>query len=170
MVEANRGATVRVPSRAELAEVYELRAELEGFACELACARASEADLDALEAAQARLAEVIGLIAELGDAELDAAVTGWNTAFHAGVYQAAGNSRLAQTIEHLQGFFPRDSVWRAVANDQAAMLAMNITEHDAVTAALRARDAARARRAMRSHVTKAGATLLGYLDQQRFWE
>jgi DNA-binding GntR family transcriptional regulator len=169
-VEANRGATVRVPSRTELAEVYELRAELEGWACELACARASETDLDALDEAQARLAEAIGSIDELDDAALDAALTRWNSAFHAGIYQAAGNSRLAQAIEHLEGFFPRDSVWRAVANDEAARLAMNIAEHDAITAALRARDAAGARRAMRSHVTNAGAILLGYLDQQRFWE
>lgn len=169
-VEANRGATVRVPSRAELAEVYELRAELEGWACELACARGSDTDLNALDEAQARLAEAIGSIDELGDAELDAAVTRWNSAFHAGVYQAADNSRLARTIEHLEGFFPRDSVWRAVANDEAARLTMNISEHDAVIAALRARDAASARRAMQSHVTNAGTILLGYLDQQRFWE
>jgi DNA-binding GntR family transcriptional regulator len=169
-VEANRGATVRVPSRAELAEVYELRAKLEGWASELACARASDTDLNAVDEAQARLAEAIGSIDELGDAELDAAVTKWNSAFHAGVYQAAGNSRLAQTIEHLEGFFPRDSVWRAVANDEAARLTMNISEHDAVIAALRARDAASACRAMQSHVTNAGTTLLGYLDQQRFWE
>ena len=47
---------------------------------------------------------------------------------------------------------------------------MNIAEHDAVIAALRARDAAGARQAMRSHVTNAGTILLGYLDQQRFWE
>ncbi len=47
---------------------------------------------------------------------------------------------------------------------------MNIAEHGEVTAALRARDAASARRAMQSHVTSAGTILLGHLDQQRFWE
>jgi DNA-binding GntR family transcriptional regulator len=170
VVAANRGATVRVPSRTDLAEVYELRADLEGFACELACARASDADLAELDRAQARLAEAIRSAEQLGDAALDAAVSGWNTAFHACIHRGAGNQRLAQAIGQLQDFFPRDSVWRAIANDEAALVAMNVTEHEAIAAALRARRPAAARRAMRQHVSGAGAILLGYLDGQRFWE
>jgi DNA-binding GntR family transcriptional regulator len=169
VVAPNRGAAVRAPSRTELAEVYELRADLEGFACELACARASDPDLAELDRAQARLTEAIHSVEQLGDAELDAAVGSWNTAFHACIHHAAGNRRLAESIQHLQDFFPRDSVWRALANDGAALANMNITEHEAIAAALHARKAAQARRAMREHVSKAGAILLGYLDGQRFW-
>src|ERR1044072_7350248 len=55
----NRGATVRTPSRAELVEVYELRAEMEGFACALACDRASTEELDELERTQERLTEAV---------------------------------------------------------------------------------------------------------------
>lgn len=170
VVSPNRGATVRVPSRTELAEVYELRADLEGFACELACARASDADLAELDQAQARLAEAIGSAEQLGDAALDAAVSGWNTAFHACIHRGAGNQRLTRAIGELQDFFPRDSVWRAIANDEAALVAMNVTEHEAIAAALHARSAAAARTAMRQHVSSAGAILLAYLDDQRFWE
>ena len=43
----NKGATVRIPTRKEIEEVYELRGELEGFAAELACKFASaESDLE----------------------------------------------------------------------------------------------------------------------------
>lgn len=169
VVAPNRGAAVRVPSRTELAQVYELRADLEGFACELACARATDSDLAALDLAQARLTEAIRSAGQLGETELDAAVSNWNTAFHACIHRSAGNQRLAEAIGHLQDFFPRDSVWRAIANDEAALVTMNVTEHEAISAALHARRAAAARRAMREHITSAGAILLAYLDGQRFW-
>ena len=46
---------------------------------------------------------------------------------------------------------------------------MNVGEHERIAAALRARRPARARRAMRDHVSGAGRILLAYLDRQRFW-
>jgi DNA-binding GntR family transcriptional regulator len=164
----NRGAVVRTPARRELVEVYELRADLEGFASELACARASDADLARLEGAQARLAAAVEG-ARLDDAGFDAAVADANGAFHDAIHQAAGNARLHATIRDLQHFFPRDSVWRAIADDPATLHAMNIDEHERIAAELRARRPARARRAMRDHVSGAGRILLAYLDRQRFW-
>ena len=166
-VVPNRGAVVRTPARAELLEVYELRADLEGFACELACARAADAELDALDAAQARMAAA--LRGGLDDAGFDAAVADANGAFHATIHRAAGNDRLLRTIRDLQHFFPRDSVWRAIADDPARLHAMNIEEHERIAASLRARGPAEARRAMRAHVSGAGEALLAYLDAQRFW-
>ena len=113
----NRGAVVRTPARTELIEVYELRAELEGFACELACARASDAELDLLDAAQARLAAAIEGAQTLDEAGFDAAVADANGAFHDAIHRAARNGRLLASIRDLQHFFPRDSVWRAIADD-----------------------------------------------------
>jgi DNA-binding GntR family transcriptional regulator len=169
VVEPNRGATVRVPSRTELAEVYELRADLEGMACELACARASDTDLAELDRAQARLAEVIDSPGQT-DSEFDAAMSRWNNAFHGIIQRAGGNRRLVETIEQLRNFFPHDSVWRAIAHDREALVTINVTEHEAIAAALRARQAAPARQAMGEHVTRAKVILLEYLDAQRFWE
>jgi DNA-binding GntR family transcriptional regulator len=166
-VEPNRGAIVRTPARGELVEVYELRADLEGFACELACARAPDHELDALEVAQAQMAAA--LRAGLDDAGFDAAVADANGAFHGTIHRAAGNRRLLGAIRDLQHFFPRDSVWRAIADDPARLHAMNITEHERIAGALRARRPADARRAMRQHVIGAGEVLLAYLDAQQFW-
>jgi DNA-binding GntR family transcriptional regulator len=166
-VEPNRGAIVRTPARAELLEVYELRADLEGFACELACARATDRELDALEVAQAQMA--VALRGGLDDAGFDAAVAAANGAFHVTIHRAAGNRRLLTTIRDLQHFFPRDSVWRAIADDPARLHAMNIEEHERIAAALRARRPAQARRAMREHISGAGEVLVAHLDAQRFW-
>ncbi|MFD9325382.1 GntR family transcriptional regulator [Streptomyces sp. NPDC060065] len=165
----NRGATVRTPSRAELVEVYELRAEMEGFACALACDRASTEDLDHLERTQERLTAAVTSAGRVDDAELDAAVTEANTAFHDLIHQAAANRRLTESIQALQSVFPRDSVWRVIAHDETAMTTMNVTEHQAISAALRARTPEAARKVMRDHVRAAGEILLAHLDDQRFW-
>jgi DNA-binding GntR family transcriptional regulator len=165
----NRGAVVRTPPRIELIEVYELRADLEGFACELACARASDEELDLLDGAQARLAAAIAGADPRDEAGFDAAVADANGAFHDVIQRAAGNGRLLQSIRDLQHFFPRDSVWRAIADDPETLHAMNVDEHERIAAELRARRPARARRAMRDHVGGAGRILLAYLDRQRFW-
>jgi DNA-binding GntR family transcriptional regulator len=164
----NRGAVVRTPARTELIEVYELRADLEGLACELACARASDEELDLLEAAQERLAAAIEGV-RLDEARFDTAVADANGAFHGAIHRAARNGRLHATILDLQNFFPRDSVWRAIADDPDTLHAMNVGEHERIAAALRARRPALARRAMSDHVSGAGRILLAYLDEQRFW-
>ena len=164
----NRGAVVRTPARTELIEVYELRADLEGLACELACARASDEELGQLDAAQERLAAAIEGI-RLDEASFDTAVADANGAFHGAIHRAARNARLHATIRDLQDFFPRDSVWRAIADDPETMHAMNVGEHERIAAALRARRPAQARRAMSDHVGGAGRILLAYLDEQRFW-
>jgi DNA-binding GntR family transcriptional regulator len=59
VVVPNRGAKVRVPSRGELIEVYRVRAELEGFASELAAGLAGPDTFAALDAAQARIDEAV---------------------------------------------------------------------------------------------------------------
>jgi DNA-binding GntR family transcriptional regulator len=165
----NRGAVVRKPPRAELIEVYELRADLEGFACELACTRASDAELDLLDGAQARLAAAIRDAEPLDEAGFDAAVADANEAFHDVIHRAARNGRLRASICDLQHFFPRYPVWRAIADDRATLHAMKVGEHERIAAALRARRPARARRAMRDHVGGSCRVLLAYLDRQRFW-
>ncbi|HTF45972.1 MAG TPA: GntR family transcriptional regulator [Pseudonocardia sp.] len=174
-VRTNRGATVRVPTRAELVEVYELRANLEGFACQLAASRATSADLDELERAQAQLHGAVEAALSrpadtpLDESEFDARLADANGAFHAVVHRASGNRRLHDSILDLQRFFPRDSVWRAIAHDRETMRQMNIHEHEAIAAALRARAGSASSKAMRDHVQAAGEILLGYLDNQRFW-
>lgn len=166
----NKGATVRSLSRRELGEVYALRAELEGFAAELAAARTGAAELAALDDAHAAMERVIAAIERgSGDAAgINAAVTRANERFHGVIHEAAGNRRLAGTLAELQRAFPKDYVWRAITSaDEAREL--NLAEHVAIRDALANGDGAAARRAMSDHVAHAGAVLLAHLDERGFW-
>lgn len=173
VVVPNKGAKVRVPSRAELIEVYEVRAELEGFACELAAKRVDENTLAALDAAQAI---IDGAVAELeqrgpgseGDASFQARFSRGNEDFHGAIHRAAGNRRLQRVIDELQGFFPKDVVWRAIRSSEEVH-EVNSAEHRRIRDALEAGNGRRARKEMRAHILHARNLLLDYLDEHGFW-
>ena len=167
----NKGAmTVRPPTRTELAEVYELRAELEGYAAERAATRIDEDQLGALDAAQAVLTRLVarGPLTREEESSFDRAITTANEAFHGVIHEAAGNTRLLSSLTELQRFFPKDHVWRAVRSSAEAR-SIAVDEHLAVRAALAAGDAPAARRAMSSHIEHAGSVLFAHLDTHGFW-
>lgn len=174
LMTPNKGATVRFPTRAEIQEIYVMRAELEGFACELAAvAEIPETAFRRLEDAQ--------IMVERATADLEQRPTdverGYyfipliraNDLFHAVVHELAGNELLRTTINDLQNAFPKDLVWRAMRslNENRDFV---ISEHEAVLEAFRRHDRGQARRTMADHVTHAGDVLLSYLDEHEFWE
>lgn len=168
----NKGATVRTPSRDELSEVYVLRAELEGFAAELAADRITAEDLAALDDAQAAMDEAVAQLEANAvtpdeEASFNRRITVANEEFHGIIHQAAGNQRLWQYLVELQNFFPKDYVWRAISSDLSR--SVGIEEHRAIRAALEGRDPAAGRRSMSDHVAHSGRLLLAYLDEHNFW-
>lgn len=165
----NKGATVRSLSRDELEEIYALRAELEGFAAELAAPRMAPAALAALDEAHATMERALAAAADgAQEAGVNAAVTAANERFHAVIHAASGNRRLARLLAELQGLFPKDYVWRAITSaDEAQRL--NLDEHVQIRDALARGDGAAARRAMCAHVAHAGRVLLAHLDERGFW-
>jgi DNA-binding GntR family transcriptional regulator len=169
----NRGATVRIPRRKELVEIYAMRAELEGFACQLAAPNVGPDGLEELDGAQAEMERAMtqlddgGLRAE-DEAAFNARVTMANVRFHVAIHGLADNARLARTIEELQAYFPKDYVWRAM-RDSAEGNVLSIDEHQAIRAALAAHKGKAARRAMSEHIEHAGQLLIAYLDHHRFW-
>lgn len=174
VVVPNKGATVRFPSRSELRDVYAVRAELEGFACELACPAVGDGVLDALDKAQADIDAAQALL-ENGELQPDeepsfnARVTSANQTFHTVIFDAADNEQLAQLCRSLQGYFPKDYVWRAeLPAGEARML--NVEEHGEIREALAAADGKRARRAMSEHITHGGNALIHHLEQHGFWD
>lgn len=169
----NRGATVRIPTRTELVEVYALRAELEGFACQLAAPNVGQAALEELDRVQAEMdratVELEGAGPSPGDeAAFNTRVTQANVRFHAAIHRLADNSRLSRTIDELQTYFPKDYVWRAL-RDSAEGHVLSVDEHQRIRAALAARDGAAARTAMAAHIEHAGRLLIDYLDRHSFW-
>jgi DNA-binding GntR family transcriptional regulator len=161
----NKGATVRVPSRQELIDVY---------ACALACTRVDDGVLAALDEAQSRVLEAVVRYEEVGGSgtdnlSLDLQVARANAEFHDVIARTAGNERLRSSIVELREFFPKDYVWRAMASADS-FRALNQHEHEHIRDALARRRAPQARKEMRSHVMHAWEILSDYLDRQQFWQ
>lgn len=169
----NRGVVVRQLSERELREIYEVRAELESFAADLAARHADAELLAQMDAAQARLSGAIDELRQTGaaaaPASLNDRITRGNTEFHMTIRLAAGNQRLGDVVRSLEDAFPKDYVWRSLTSE-AEMLALNVDEHDAIRAAIAAGDAERARRLMGQHIMHAWTLLSGYLRSLGFWE
>ena len=103
-----------------------------------------------------------------GDAAFDSRMRAANDTFHEAVRRAARNGRLSSAVRDLEGFFPKDHVWRAAA-EVGELASLNRDDHEEILAAVASRRAATARRVMTAHIEHAGNILIGYLDKQGFW-
>lgn len=158
----NRGAVVRGPSAREIREAYEVRAELEGLAAELATRRISDRDLRRLrEAEELFRSSVTALVTRRRRHsteprwEDESAWVRANDLFHQALLDAAGNGRLSATIADLHRSFPRDLTWSALAGN-SRLLEENVGQHRAILEAVERHDPAAARRRMVEHVRRAG--------------
>lgn len=165
----NRGAVVRGPSAREIREAYEVRAELEGLAAELAAGRISDRDLLRLREAQALFRKSVEtLIARRARRRApwkDESV--WvraNDLFHQAILDAAGNERLSDTIADLHRSFPRDLTWTALSQS-SRLLEENVEQHEAVLEAIEQRDSEEARRRMIEHIRTAGELVTLHFEQ-----
>lgn len=137
-----QGATVRSLDHAEVIELYEMRAVLEGTAARLAARVVSAVEL----------AELGDLNGELAAVEAGPAAQELNRQFHRTLLDSARNRFLVKAMSALQKtLLILGPTTLADANRAAAAVA----EHAAVLAALAARDAAAAEAAMRAHVESA---------------
>jgi DNA-binding GntR family transcriptional regulator len=174
LMTPNKGATVRFPTRNDIREIYIMRAELEGFACELAAgSQIPDAAFRDLEGAQA-LVETATTDLEHRPTDVERGyyflpLARANDRFHEAIHRLTGNQRLCATLIELQNAFPKDLVWRAMhsLNENRAFV---ISEHEAVLEALRRHHGSQARKTMAQHVTRAGNVLLAYLDEREFWK
>src|SRR5262249_60552841 len=113
----NRGAMVRVPSRRDAQEVYAVRAELEGYAAELAAARAdSRLELE-LAGAEARVVHLASRLQRLGEPAMPAVVELQLAVgeFHRALQREGGHGRLLSTIRPGGRSFPGEDVSLAIA-------------------------------------------------------
>jgi DNA-binding GntR family transcriptional regulator len=160
-LEHNRGAVVRGPSARDLREAYEVRAELEGLAAQLAATRIADDDLARLREAQQLFERSIeSLISRRrrGRAPRWDDDSDWvrgNDLFHQVIQEAAGNRQLLRTIGDLHRSFPRALTWSALS-DSSSLLGENVGQHDAILEAIENRDPDTARLRMIDHVNAAG--------------
>ena len=167
----NRGAKVRLFDRNQLVEVYTIRAELEGFGCEVAAPRLTPKTRARLKEIQGKLADTVSRFTrqEVGpddEARLNSLVSETNAEFHQTIHRAAGNAHLARIVGDLLQFFPEDYIWQAARSSLREFLELNVEEHERVVDRLVAGDASGARREMKRHVLHAGSRLVSYLENK----
>ncbi len=133
------GATLRRLDYAEVMELYEMRAVLEGTAARLAARAASDVEIDEMAALNDRMVEA-GTTPE---------ATRLNRVFHATLLDAAKNRFLAKSMMSLQKAL---MILGPTMLSDAARAEEALGEHRRILAALTSRDGAEAEAAMRAHI------------------
>jgi DNA-binding GntR family transcriptional regulator len=137
-----RGFVVREIGPAEAAGMFELLAELEGFAAELACARATPDGLERVRAHHDAMMAAYGR----GDMSV---YFRENQAIHNGIVGLAGNPPLLEAHRRLTGQLQR---LRFESNRERGDWRKSIADHEEILRLLLTRDGARLRVVMRDHV------------------
>jgi DNA-binding GntR family transcriptional regulator len=145
VIEPRRGARVASIDAVRAAELFELRAPLEGLVAGLAAERRTAAQLDRLDdlVAAGRAAATEGRLNEL---------PALNTQFHDALAAAAGNELLRATLARLS-----DIIRWIYATRISMRSTRSWDEHAAIVAAVTAGDAERARRCGEDHIAAAAA-------------
>ena len=165
--EPNRGVRVRTLARDELEEAFLVRAELESLATELAATKRTDEDLDELAAAERRFARETDILLGAADEDRRSRTRDWvraNHAFHDVIYRAADAPMVARIAKSARRTFSGSAVWNAGRVDIADLLATNVRQHRAITAAVAAGSAAGARALAREHVLSSLRLLEAVLD------
>ena len=154
--EPRRGCFVNEVTERDLDEIFPVIALLEGRCAHEAALRASDADLAALEVLHEKLQR-----SARGKRIVDYYDT--NYAIHEAIITLADNRWLAQVIGDLRKILKLARLQQLHAPGR---LEQSLSEHMAVFAALRARDAAGAEAAMRTHLTRQREALRELARQQ----
>ena len=141
-------AVVTVPSVRAIRESFQIRAELEGLAAQLAVDWIDDKDLELLAQHQQRYAEALRtrVRSEGGSDWLK-----FNALFHNLITQASHNERLHELVAELQGSIV-SNVLGFASKMPPRLMEENIRQHEDIIAALTARNGAAAREAMATHL------------------
>lgn len=149
------GATVRALDYAEVTELYEMRAVLEGSAARFAARAAYDSELAELEAINAEMSAPGASTARLYDLNLQ---------FHAVVTDAARNRFLLRATEAVKKTL---LILGPSTMEEGNRAAEAVREHDAIITALRAHDGAASEAAMRAHIEAAHRARLRQLRNRK---
>jgi DNA-binding GntR family transcriptional regulator len=155
----HRGARVASLTRADVQHMFEVMASLEALSGELAAVRITEA----------QLAEIDELHAGMVDAYRRRDLPVYfdrNQAIHERIIFASGNPVLREVY---QGLSARIRRARYAANTSEERWAAAVREHEAMLAALHARDAAGLAEILREHLHKKCEVVIAHIaDDERF--
>jgi DNA-binding GntR family transcriptional regulator len=146
LLRRNRAAVVAPLDGPELRHLFEVEAMVESFAAALAAQRMSEAEIERIARMQAAMEERHARGDRVGYIRL-------NQKLHAAIVSGAANPALSEVHGRLIGRLQRA---RNVGLSTLGRAEESIAEHQAILAALRARDAALVQRLFKAHVERTG--------------
>lgn len=162
MVSTTGRAKVAVPSFREIREAFQIRAELEGLAAQLAVNWIDEETLESLTLHQRNYATTLYTRNEREGVEW----VKYNAKFHGLISQSSHNERLHELISELQ----ENVVSRALSlasKMPPRLLDENIQQHEAILTALTNRDGRAARAAMTEHVVRTQELVIEWMESRK---
>lgn len=150
-----KGAYVSDLSLKDIADVFEIRAALEGLAGALAAERITEEELEAMERMLAEKNEAISLN------DIDKLVK-VDTKFHEALYTASRNERLGNIISNLREQIQR---FRLTSLSAPGRKEESLKEHREILEAIQGRDIQLARQLAREHIENAEHVLIDSLKK-----
>ena len=163
----NRGARVNGHSATEMRELGAVRAELEGYAAELAVDWINDEQLAQMHDALDRFAVAIDDYkidpARSRKPEANVRWSETNECFHSAILRGSGNRQLLLSIEDISRRLPRNSNYPAYAGN-SRLLQQNLAEHQAVAEAIIAGNAKKARAAMIKHIRSSTESLARFIE------
>ncbi|MGE3813540.1 MAG: GntR family transcriptional regulator [Candidatus Nanopelagicales bacterium] len=154
---ANRGSTVKRYERAELEELYDIRAALEGHAARAAAARMEDGVVEALEASCDRFRRL-----RTARQIVVPCLTEENLTFHNIILSVAGSDRLTRMVKEVTALPSIHTAYMAYSDEHRETVE---EAHRGITAALAAGDALASAERMQAHVLWAKERALARFSQ-----
>jgi DNA-binding GntR family transcriptional regulator len=174
-------AVVCAPSSRDVRETYQVRAELEGLAAQLAAAWITDSELRELREIHGRFVSAVKELAAHNVSaarsrrpqagvpkKVAAAAAAWidaNAQFHRTIHEAAGNLRLCRVIEDLALGHIRSIMLSSILGMDSHRMQQNISHHEQILEQLERRDSAGARQAMVQHIRESGEFVVRCLER-----
>ncbi len=153
-----KGAYVADISFKDIADVYEIRAALEGLAAGLAAERITDEELEAMERHLVEKADAISHHDMERLVEVDAK-------FHELIYRSSRNERLLPIMNNLREQIQR---FRATSLAYPGRMKQSLEEHRAIVEAIQARDSAMARQLAHEHIENAEQSMIESIKKDGF--
>ncbi|HZK86694.1 MAG TPA: GntR family transcriptional regulator [Syntrophomonas sp.] len=150
-----KGAYVSDLTMKDVADVFEIRAALEGLAAALAAERITEEELETMERLLVEKGEAINLD-DIGK------LVAVDTKFHEAMYQASRNERLSAIISNLREQIQR---FRLTSLSIPGRKEDSLREHRNLLEAIQARDIQLARQLAQEHIENAENVLIDSLKK-----
>lgn len=173
--EHRHSAVIRGPSAREVRETYQVRAELEGLAAELAAQWISDNQLQDLIAVHDRFVHAVKDLktqkteSRHSQRSLLKATNIWisaNKEFHTLIQEGSNNLRLRRVIDELYVGFIANVMYSSARGMDSHRMQKNISDHGEILRSLQKRDAAAARKVMRAHILDGSRFVIAWLENR----